>query len=95
MKSGRLVFFAAAAIFAVAAVFSFTGSPAAWANVKQVKIYKEAFPDEKPKCAHCHADEKPKKEDGQHELNEYGKKVLQAKTGETPDAEAYRKVGKE
>ena len=94
MKSKGLVFFAGVVVFAVAVVFSFTGSPTAWANVKQIKAYKETFPDEKPKCAHCHVDEKPKKEDGRHELNEYGKKVLKAKTGETPDAETYRNAGK-
>lgn len=61
------------------------------ADTKQIKLYKEAFPDEKPKCARCHVDEKPKKDDGQHELNDYGKNVLEI--NKEPDAETYKKAG--
>ena len=65
--------------------------PAA-ANVKMIKAYKEAYPDEKPKCQHCHVDEKPKKEDGKHDLNEYGKKVIEI--SKEPSSEVYKKLGK-
>lgn len=75
-----------------AALFLCTGSSPAWANVKQIKAYKEAFPDEKPKCIHCHAVEKPKKEDGQHDLNAYGEKV-KALAAE-PTVETYQAAGK-
>ena len=65
----------------------------AYANVKQIKAYKEAFPDEKPKCSHCHVSEKPKKEDGEHDLNAYGKKAKELKA--EPDAETYKAIGKD
>ncbi len=61
------------------------------ANVKQIKAYKEAYADTKPKCIHCHTLEKPKKEDGEHDLNEYGKKVKAIK--EVPDTAAYTLAG--
>lgn len=63
----------------------------AWANPKQIKAYKEAYPGTKPKCVNCHADEKPKKDDGLHNPNEYGKKVLALNA--TPDADTYKKAG--
>ena len=72
--------------------FAFVSASPAWADIKQTKIYKEAFPDEKPKCACCHVDKKPSKEDGKHELNEYGKKV-KALASE-PVAETYKAAGK-
>ena len=65
----------------------------AFANLGQVKIYKEAFPDaEKPKCTACHVDKMPKKEDGKHDWNEYGQKVRKVKA--TPDVDTYKTVGK-
>lgn len=63
----------------------------AWANIKEIKAYKEAYPDTKPKCIGCHTDEKPKKDDGQHELNDYGKKVAAIKA--EPDADAFKQAG--
>ena len=72
----------------------------AQANLKEIKKYKEAYPDTKPVCINCHAVEKPKKEDGQHDMNDYGKAVLKA-AGEPKAAtavetavETYQKVGK-
>lgn len=64
----------------------------AWANIKQLKAYKEAYPDEKPTCSHCHVAEKPKKADGEHDLNDYGKKVVAIKAA--PTAEDYKTAGK-
>ena len=64
----------------------------AHAGLKQIKAYKEAYPEEKPKCAACHVDERPKKADGEYELNDYGKKVQSIKAG--PDADAYKQTGK-
>lgn len=75
----------------VLALVSILASPA-WADIKQVKIYKEAFPEEKPKCACCHTDKMPKKDDGKHDLNDYGKKV-KALANE-PTAENYQAAGK-
>ena len=63
----------------------------ALADVKQIKAYKEAYPDAKPKCIWCHTSEKPKKEDGQHELNDYGKKVKALAT--EPSSGDYKKAG--
>ncbi len=62
------------------------------ADMKQIKAYKEAFPGEAPKCVACHVDSLPKKDDGKHELNEYGQKVT--KENPEPTAETYQKVGK-
>jgi hypothetical protein len=64
-----------------------------FANVGQIKEYKKAFPDAKPKCIQCHAVEKPKKEDGQHDLNAYGKKVKDAAKAQPPTDAAYKAVG--
>lgn len=59
----------------------------AWATLDEAKLYKKALAEAKiPKCATCHKDEKPKKEDGQHELNEYGAK-LKAAAEALPDKE--------
>lgn len=62
----------------------------AHADIAQIKIYKEAYPDSKPKCISCHASALPKK-DGDHELNDYGKKVKSL--AEKPTAEDYKKAG--
>ena len=67
------------------------------ANVETVKLYKNVFEGEKPKCACCHVDKTPKKEEGKHELNDYGKKILVAKkelNKEKVDEEVLKKVGK-
>lgn len=80
---------------AMVLAFFFLFSPVtpSLANIEQIKEYKKAFPDEKPKCGHCHVDDKPKKEAGAHDPNEYGKKVIAAKQAEKPDAETYKAVG--
>ena len=62
------------------------------ADVNQIKAYKEAFPDAKPKCINCHVDAIPKKDEGKHVLNAYGLKVKE--TASKPTAETYKKVGK-
>ena len=76
----------------------FATCPIAFANLEQVKNYKAAFPDEgKPKCAACHVAKLPKKEEGKHDWNEYGKKILEAKkelNKEKVDEEVLKKVGK-
>lgn len=81
------------AVFPLIALFVFFAASPCWASIKQVKAYKEAFPDEKPKCNGCHVSEKPKKEDGEHELNAYGLKVAALKA--EPDAETYKTAGKQ
>ena len=64
-------------------------------DMKQMKIYKEAFPDAKVKCVSCHADAMPKKDDGQHEMNDYGKAVVDkaAQDGAEVTADTYKAVG--
>ena len=66
-----------------------------FADVAQIKIYKEAFPDAKPKCIMCHTDALPKKDKGKHEWNAYGKAVMKevGKEAKKPTAETYKKVG--
>jgi hypothetical protein len=61
------------------------------ANLDQQKLYKEAFPDSKPKCVTCHVDAIPKKDDGKHELNPYGKEII--KQAEKPTVDTYKAVG--
>ena len=65
----------------------------ALANMKMIKAYKEAYPDSKPKCVNCHVDAMPKKDDGAHDPNDYGKAVLTAAGAEKPTADTYTKVG--
>jgi len=65
----------------------------AQANMAQIKAYKDAYPDTKPKCIDCHVDKMPKKDDGAHELNDYGKSVAKAAGAVKPTADAYKKVG--
>ena len=77
-------------VLTVCSLFVFL--PPAYANIKQIKAYKEAFPDEKPKCSCCHTSDKPKKEDGQHDLNEYGTKVVAIH--KEADAAAFKQAGK-
>lgn len=90
-------------LFVIAAsAFLFTST--ASADMKQMKAYKEAYPDTKPKCIECHDSALPKKDDGQHENNEYGKAIVAEAKAEAaaagiteealPTVEAYKKVGK-
>lgn len=69
-------------------------SASACADIKQIKAYKEAFPDTKPKCIDCHVDKMPKKDDGAHDNNDYGKAVVKAAGKDKPTADTYKTVGK-
>ena len=66
----------------------------AHANLGQIKAYKEAYPDSKPKCIQCHTDEHPKKDDGAHDNNDYGKAVVKLAGTDKPTADTYTKAGK-
>ncbi len=70
--------------------FAILGNTFASADVDQVKLYKAAYPDAKPKCISCHIDKLPKKDEGMHEPNAYGKKVREAAE---ITAETYKQVG--
>jgi hypothetical protein len=62
------------------------GAPAqGHADAKLMKIYREVYPDLKPNCTYCHIDKLPKKEDGQHELNPYGKTIQEKMPGKAKD----------
>ena len=65
----------------------------AFATLEQAKLYQATFGGDKPKCQTCHIDKIPKKAEGGHEWNDYGKK-LKAAAQAVPDAEVYKKVGK-
>ena len=68
----------------------------AQANLKVIKAYKEAYPDAKPKCIMCHVAALPKKADGEHEHNAYGKALVQAAKDakeELPSSDTIKKVG--
>ena len=76
--------------------FCLLGEPAL-AHPEQIKAYKAAYEGAKPKCIWCHAIEKPKKEDGMHELSEYGKKakaLIEAPENKMPGEEIYKTIGK-
>ncbi len=71
----------------------------AQANMKEMKAYKEAYPDTKPKCIDCHSVAMPKKGDGEGSLNAYGKAVVaEAKKAAAEaaevTAETFKAVGK-
>ena len=76
----------------IVSVISIFFTTTVFANLEQAKIYKAAFPGEKPKCTNCHVDKIPKKDDGKHDWSEYGLKVRKIK--EKPDEETYKTVGK-
>jgi len=63
------------------------------ANPKQLKTYREVFPEFKPKCFYCHVDKVPKKADGKHDLNAYGLKLQELMGGEKLTAEMIQSVG--
>jgi len=65
----------------------------AQASLQQINAYKQAYPDTKPKCIDCHVDKIPKKDDGAHELNDYGKAVVKSAGTEKPSADTYKAVG--
>lgn len=73
-----------------AAFFVFAFCLVSRADIAQIKVYKEAYPDSKPKCIDCHTTALPKK-DADHELNDYGKKVKDL--AEKPTADDYKKAG--
>ncbi len=69
----------------------------AHADMAQIKAYKETYPDAKPKCIDCHVDKMPKKEDGAHDPNDYGKAVIKAAQDaklDKPTADTYKQAGK-
>ena len=78
-------------VLGIAFCFVLLGSSLAKANVAQIKLYKAAFPDTKPQCIFCHVDKLPKKDEGKHEHNAYGKKILE--TDAKPTADTYKKIG--
>ena len=61
-----------------------------YADMAEIKKYKQAFPGETVKCSNCHAVAIPKKT-GDHSLNAYGQKVTQAKP---TTVESYKAAGK-
>ncbi|MBF0618822.1 MAG: hypothetical protein HQL19_01510 [Candidatus Omnitrophica bacterium] len=73
------------------------GAAPAQANIKMMKAYKEAYPDAKIKCISCHVVAMPKKDDGQHDMNDYGKAVVDAaakdNADKVPTADTFKKVG--
>src|SRR3989344_2784640 len=70
--------------------FVFLGNSFVMANVEQIKLYKAAYPDSKPKCIFCHIEKLPKKDEGMHEPSAYGKKVREAAE---ITADTYKQVG--
>ena len=74
------------------AVFLLASGGVSFATTKMAKEYKNVFGlDKAPKCVVCHVNEKPKKDDNNTELNEYGKKLKAVK--EEVDEESLKSVG--
>ena len=87
-------------IFLITAVLVAGVTFIAFANLEQQKLYKTAFPDSKPKCITCHVDAIPKKDEGKHDWNAYGKEVKKqavrqqaAQKTTKPTLETYKAVG--
>ena len=80
-------------IFLILSGFILSNVPA-FASFSQIKEYKQTYPDAKPKCVECHVDKMPKKDDGKHELNDYGKAAVKAAGTNKPTADTYKTVGK-
>ncbi len=90
-------------MFSVLAAGSLLTTSTAQADMKQIKVYKEAYPDAKLTCINCHDLQLPKKAEGEHENNDYGKAVLAEAVKDTPAVAAgeevvptvdtYKKVG--
>ena len=91
MNVARKIAQTSGVLIALLSVLLVTCFSQAQANVDQVKVYKKAFPDSKPKCLFCHVDKLPKKDVGMHDLNAYGTKVKET-AAEITEA-AYQKVG--
>ena len=72
--------------------FVFLGNSLVTANMNQIKLYKAAFPDSKPKCIFCHVDKLPKKEEGMHEPSAYGNKIRET-APENRTAETFNQIG--
>lgn len=77
-------------ILITALILGTAGVPAQ-ATVERMKVYKKVFPEFKPECIYCHVDEKPKKDDGKHDLNPYGVKVKEL--GEEATEEQLKALG--
>lgn len=77
----------------LSALFLFAGSSLSFANLNQLKVYKEAFPETKAQCAVCHVDKLPKKDEGLHDLNEYGQTVKEAMVDDELSVEALQEIG--
>ncbi len=60
-----------------------------YASIKEMKAYKEAFPDAKVKCATCHSVAVPKT--GAAGLNDYGQAAFAANP--RPTAETFKQLG--
>ncbi len=86
MKSKKLIS-AALLTFLV----SLLSADRAFATLDQAKLYQSALGKDKPKCQGCHVDKIPKKDDGKHEMNDYGKKLIAVKA--QPDEATYKQVG--
>jgi hypothetical protein len=80
MKKGMILFIGLAVVL---------GMATAQANMKEMKVYKEAFPDAKIKCIDCHVDAMPKKDAGKHDLNAYGKAIVKSEV----TVDMFKKLG--
>jgi hypothetical protein len=89
MKTNRLGVAPKILAICISLVLAVPASPV-HADKKQKKYYKRAF-KEKPKCIYCHVDAKPKKDDGMHDLNDYGKQAMDIT--EKPKKETYLQLG--
>ena len=76
---------------AVVAGFALSAS-VAHANISMIKAYKTIYPDAKLKCIDCHAVGLPKKDDGAHDPNAYGKAVIEQAAKDAKEAAAAKEA---
>ncbi len=65
----------------------------AHATIGIEKAYKKVFEGAKVQCMDCHTDKLPKKEEGQHENNAYGKELLKEAAKDKVTEDVIKKVG--
>lgn len=85
--------------FAILTILPLIFVSLSFANVDEMKVYREINPDLKPNCMYCHVDKAPKKDEGKHEFNAYGKKAVEMFMAEKTEGmtkeqikEAYTKI---
>ena len=79
-------------VSAVVMMLALIHTGTAQANLKDIKAYKEVYPNVKLKCTDCHMVVRGDDPDNPMDLNPYGKAAMLLE--KFPTAERYRKIGR-